>query len=260
MERDGAVAFSNLFPPAVLKRARREVLRRHASGELLKRGLVRDIAGRRTSVLPFEGPFLERAFYANPRVLAAMAALLGSDFCIGSLEAVIALPGAYDQHQHIDGPIRFDRTIGRRKTPYAGDFSGLPPYAVGLAVPLCDVDEENGPTAIWAGSHRTSLRARPPGARETARKHRVELMTGPFGHAYAFDYRTFHGGTANRSRDERPLLMLVFTRAWFRDPNQNEVFPSVVISRRNLAKVPARHRGLFLLAPAARRTLWEGKW
>lgn len=256
MERDGAVRFAGLFPLPLLKAARREVLRRHESGELRERGLVRDIAGRCTSVVPFEGPFLKPAFYANPRVLEIMDALLGASHCIGSLEAVVALPGAYEQHQHIDGPLRFDRTAGGKKRPYRGDLSDLPPYAVGLAVPLCDVDESNGPTAIWPGSHRDALRARPPGAREVGRKYRKELMTGDFGSAYLFDYRVFHGGTPNDSRDPRPLLMMVFTRSWFRDPNLDDVFPSVVISPRALARVPERFRHLFMLAPAARRALW----
>jgi ectoine hydroxylase-related dioxygenase (phytanoyl-CoA dioxygenase family) len=256
MERDGAVRLANLFPMPLLREARRMVLRRHESGELRERGLVRDIAGRCTSIVPFEGPFLKPAFYANPRVLEIMDALLGASYCIGSLEAVVALPGAYEQHQHIDGPLRFDRTTGGRKEPYRGDLSGLPPYAVGLAVPLCDVGESNGPTAIWPGSHRDALRARPPGAREVGRKHPKELMTGVFGSAYLFDYRVFHGGTPNDSRDPRPLLMMVFTRSWFRDPNLDDVFPSVVISPKSLARVPERFRHLFMLAPAARRSLW----
>jgi ectoine hydroxylase-related dioxygenase (phytanoyl-CoA dioxygenase family) len=259
MARDGAVRLNGLFPPALLKRIRREVLRRHESGELLRRGLVRDIAGRRTSVLPFEGPFLEPAFYAAPGMLGVMRALLGEAHCVGSLEVVIAQPGAYEQHQHVDGPLRFDQAAGARKLPYRGDLSRLPPYAVGLAVPLCRVTGENGPTAIWRGSHRAALRPRPPGKAEVARRYPVELMTAEFGDAYLFDYRVFHGGTENRSAEIRPLLMFVFTRNWFRDPNQDEVFPSVVISGRDLAKVPARHRGLFLLAPAARRRLWSAR-
>jgi len=256
MERDGAVAFENLFPLPLLKRLRAEVARRHESGELRRRGLVRDIAGRYAALLPFEGPFLEPAFYANPRLHAMLGALLGTHYCIGSLETVVALPGAHRQHQHIDGPLRFDRAVGGRTRAYRGDLSDLPPYAVTLSVPLCDVDEDNGPTAIWAGSHRAALRARPPGAAELNRRYPEERMTGPFGRSFFFDYRVFHGGTPNFAREARPALMFVFTRSWFRDPNLVDVFPRVVISARDLARVPERRRGLFMLAPAARRALW----
>lgn len=256
MERDGAVAFRGLFPKPLLEKLRREVLRKHEAGELREGGLVRDIAGRYSAVVPFEGPFLAPEFYANPRLLQMIAALLGSTHCIGSLEAVIALPGAGRQHQHIDGPLRFDRLVGGTKRRFHGDLSRLPPYAVTVCVPLCDVTEENGPTAIWPGSHRTALSARPPGEREIARRFPMERMTGDLGQAFFFDYRVFHGGMPNFSAEPRPVLMFVFTRSWFRDPNLAEVYPGVAISRRALKGVPERHRYLFMLAPNARRRLW----
>jgi hypothetical protein len=257
MERDGAVSFANLFPMPLLKRARSLVERRHESGELRERGLVRDIGGRYAAVLPFEGPFLEPAFYANPALREMLGALLGPGYCIGSLETVVALPLANRQHQHIDGPVRFDRTIGGKRRRFSGDLSALPPYAVTLCVPLCDVDEENGPTSIWAGSHRAALRARPPGESAVLRGFPEERMVGEFGRSFLFDFRVFHGGCPNLSREARPVLMLVFTRPWYRDPNLADVFPGVVITRRNLLRVPERHRELFMLAPAARRRLWE---
>jgi ectoine hydroxylase-related dioxygenase (phytanoyl-CoA dioxygenase family) len=259
MERDGAVAFQGLFPMPLLKKVRAEVLRRHESGELRERGLVRDIGGRYAALLPFEGPFLERAFYANPRLHAMLGVLLGPGYCIGSLEAVISLPGSSRQHQHIDGPIRFDRAIGKTRRRFSGDLSNLPPYALTLCVPLCDLDEINGPTALWPGSHRAALRARPPSAAEVARRHRVELMSGKFGRSFLFDYRTFHGGEPNLSREPRPLLMFVFTRSWYRDPNLTDVFPHVVISKRDFEKIPPRDRTLFMLAPSARRAVWSGE-
>jgi hypothetical protein len=162
MERDGALP--------LLRKARAEVMRRHDSGELRERALVRDIGGRYAAVLPFEGAFLAPAFYANPALLEIVAAMLGTNHCIGSLETVIAEPGAGRQHQHIDGPLRFDRIVGGKKRGFQGDLSGLPPFAVTLCVPLCDVNEENGPTAIWRGSHRG--RPRIPGG-----AHGRELRT-----------------------------------------------------------------------------------
>lgn len=259
MARDGTVAFEGLFPRPLLEEFRRSVLRRHASGELRRHGLVRDIGGRYAAVLPFEKPFLTPTFYANPRLHALLGGLLGADYCLSSLETVISEPGAGRQHQHVDGPLRFDRLVGGRREPYRGDLSGLPPYAVSLCVPLCDVDDLNGPTAIWLGSHKAALRPKPPGEAEVARRYRLAPMAGPFGRAFLFDFRVFHGGMPNDSREPRPLLIAVFTRSWYRDPNQNEVAPSLVLSPRDLAKVPERHRWLFLLAPAARRPLWGGR-
>ena len=81
-------------------------------------------------------------------------------------------------------------------------------------------------------------------------------MVGALGRSFFFDYRVFHGGTPNLTREPRPVLMFVFARSWFRDPNLTEVYPRMVLTKRNLAKVPERHRRLFMLAPAARRPLW----
>jgi len=126
-----------------------------------------------------------------------------------------------------------------------------------VCVPLCDVDEENGPTAIWRGSHRGALSARPPGRAEIDREYPVEHMAGGFGRSFVFDFRTFHCGLPNSTPEPRPLLMFMFTRSWYRDPNQTEVFPSVVITKRSFERIPHRHKHLFMLAPAARRPLWE---
>ena len=256
MKRDGAVSFGGLFSMTLLRKLRQNVLRRHGSGELRKHGLVRDIGGRYAALLPFDGPFLDRKFYGNPALRAILETLLGPDYCIGSLETVVAMPGANKQHQHIDGPIRFDRSAGGKKKRFKGEFADLPPYAVTLCVPLCDVDESNGPTAVWPGSHRVSLRAKPPGIREIVREFPEAHMTGAFGRAFLFDYRTFHCGMPNMTPEPRPVLMFVFTRSWFRDPNLADVYPRVVIKKRDLERVLARDRGLFMLAPAARRRLW----
>lgn len=257
MDRDGAAAFENLFSLPLLRRLRAQVLARVESGELREKGLVRDVAGRYAAVVPFAGALLSARFYANPALRAVLAGLLGEDYRIGSLETVVARPGAYRQHQHIDGPVRFDRVLGRARRPYAGDLSRLPPYAVTLCVPLCDITQDNGPTALWPGSHRLALGARPPGERALARRFREERMTGPFGRTFLFDYRLFHCGLPNMTPEPRAVLMFVFVRPWFRDPNLAEVRPGVVIEPRALARVPARHRGLFGLAPAARRALWD---
>ncbi|MDE2492026.1 MAG: phytanoyl-CoA dioxygenase family protein [Elusimicrobia bacterium] len=256
MARDGAVVFDGLFPLPLLKKIRREVLRRHESGELRARGLVRDIAGRYAAVLPLQGPLLSPRLYADPRLADCLSVLLGADYCLGSVEAVVARPGAVEQHQHIDGPIRFDRALRGRRIPYSGDLSDLPPYAVTLATPLCEQGPDNGPTALWPGSHRAALRARPPSEAEVLRKFRGEVMTGPFGRSYLFDYRLFHGGLPNMTREPRVLLVIVFVRPWFRDPNLADVRPGLAIAPRALARVPEKHRHLFRLAPAARRALW----
>jgi hypothetical protein len=64
-----------------------------------------------------------------------------------------------------------------------------------------------------------ALRARLPSERAVRRACPEVRMTGPLGLSYLYDYRVFHRGLPNFSREPRPLLMMVFTRSWFRDPN-----------------------------------------
>lgn len=249
MERDGLAVLGRLFPAALVERMARDVRRRHDSGQLREKGRVRDVAGRYAAVVPFEGPFLDPRFYANAKLHAALSAVLGKDYCIGSLETVIAEPGAYRQHLHVDGPMRLD--------PYRGDLSKLPPYAATLYIPLCDISEENGPTALWAGSHKVALLPKPPSDAAIRRRFREVRMAGKLGEAFLFDYRTFHCGLPNMTSEPRPILVVVFTRSWYRDPNVAEVSHGVEISPRALARVPEKHRRLFMLAPASRRPVWS---
>lgn len=246
LSRDGVVRLDGLFNKPLLRRIAATVRGLERAGALDRR-VVRDIAGRRTSLLPFAGPFLERSFYANPRLLRLVDGMLGASARIGSLEVVWSRSGAARQYQHIDGPLRLDgRGPGRAE---------LPAYALALATPLCDVDEENGPTAVWPGSHRAALGRRLPSEAAIRRRYREARMTGRFGFSYLYDYRTFHCGLPNHSAEDRPLLMLVFTRAWYRDPNLDEVRPRLLLSAADYRRIPSARRGLFALAPAARREL-----
>lgn len=256
IEKHGLHVYRRLFPRPLLERLRREVLRLHESGALRRRGLVRDIGGRYTAALPLTGPFLDERLYAPRALRPTLDALLGPDWRLGSLEAVISLPGSSEQYQHLDGPVRFDRLRGRRRVGFAGDLSRLPPYALALATPLCDVDEETGPTVLWPGSQRAALRARIPSEAAVRRDYPEARMTGRFGFSYLYDYRTFHRGTPNMTREARPLLMLVYVRPWYRDPNLAEVRSGLALSPKDLGKVPARLRERLALAHAARKALW----
>jgi hypothetical protein len=247
IEKHGLHVYRRLFPRPLLERLRREVLRLHASGALRRRGLVRDIGGRYTAALPLTGPFLDERLYAPGALRPTLDALLGPDWRLGSLEAVISLPGSSEQYQRLKGGSR----VG-----FAGDLSRLPPYALALATPLCDVDEDTGPTVLWPGSHRAALRARIPSEAAVRREYPEARMTGRFGFSYLYDYRTFHRGTPNMSREPRPLLMLVYVRPWYRDPNLADVRSGLALSPKDLKRVPARLRERFALAPAARKALW----
>jgi len=129
---------------------------------------------------------------------------------------VTALPGAEDQPIHLDHPPLFEAA------PHL--TNSIPPYAVTMVVPLVDIDEQTGTTAIWEGSHKKS------DDQNSEDRFRLlsRLMQEPDysmaarplprqGDVYLMDYRVIHGGLANRSQIDRPILYVVYSRPWFRD-------------------------------------------
>lgn len=152
--------------------------------------------------VPLKGPFNQPELYANPILLGLMRELLGPDCILSSVGAVISLPGALEQHIHSDYEPLF------REQPHLNEM--LPPYAITVGVPLVDIDLLNGPTKIWAGSHRTS-------DKKLVDSYPRHLLYGPMGSCYFWDYRTLHAGGSNHSDEMRPLLYMAYTRRWFKD-------------------------------------------
>ncbi|MBX7066326.1 MAG: phytanoyl-CoA dioxygenase family protein [Parachlamydiales bacterium] len=147
--------------------------------------------------VPLRGAFNSPELYANPNLLPLFKEILGPECILASVGAVVALPGASDQHIHSDyGPLFSEKPDLHRQ---------LPTYAITVGIPLVDIDVTNGPTKIWPGSHRTN------------RQDERVLLCGEMGDCYFWDYRTLHAGGSNFSDAMRPLLYLAFTRRWFRD-------------------------------------------
>jgi ectoine hydroxylase-related dioxygenase (phytanoyl-CoA dioxygenase family) len=70
------------------------------------------------------------------------------------------------------------------------------------------MNDLHGTTALWPGSHR--------GTKEEPNGASVEPRV-PEGSCLLWDYRLWHGGTANRSSAPRPLLYATYCRSWFVD-------------------------------------------
>ena len=151
---------------------------------------------------------------------------------------VVSEPGSETQHLHIDHPHLFgDNPAG----------STLPPHAVTVLIPLVDIDEEIGGTEIVKGSHRV------PFAEGKQMPHQRQTL--PLGGCLMFDYRTFHGGLPNRSTRNRPVLSIVYHRAWFKDSSNFSRLHPLQIPRAEFDLVPEHFRNLFqnaLISPEAR--------
>ncbi len=147
------------------------------------------------------GPFRDPRVFASGSILPVVSGLLDGYFHLSSFTVVASYPGAPWQHVHRDHPLLYaDQDLALR----------LPPYAINVIVPLCDVDLAMGPTAIWPGSHRWPEEHELPGKPYVGPETRR-------GDAVLIDYRTMHAGMPNASTAVRPTLYLVYSRPWFFD-------------------------------------------
>jgi hypothetical protein len=178
--------------------------------------------------VPLAGGFANPLIFANPFVVALTREILGDDAILDSFGAIVSLPGADEQVPHRDGPDLFDAQISAL----------LPAHALTLGLPLVEMNDTNGTTAIWPGSHR---------AREHDAGTFSERPTIPPGSCLLWDFRLYHAGTANRSAEARPLIYATYARCWYQDP--------VNFSGKPLARLAFDPDLLPALPPAARALL-----
>jgi len=226
----GCLALEAAFAPTLLARC----LAHHQAGLACEPGAWPEVGEGRT-MLPLRvgGPFNAPELYAQPLLMRLLDRLLGPDFLIGSMTMVLARPGATAQHLHADHPPLFDG---------APQAASLPPYAVTVLIPLVDTDAVVGGTELLKGSHRVD------DGEGIAGVSRPLALGG----CLLFDYRLLHRGLPNRADRERPVLSIVYQRAWFRDAVNFREVPPLRMSVEALMGVPASLSGLFRQADLVR--------
>lgn len=188
--------------------------------------------GRYMTPVALSGVFNDPRLYGSPFLSPLLRSILGDDLVLNSLGAVVSFPGSDMQHFHYDHPHLF---------PEAESMSiRLPCFAVTVAIPLVNMDEVNGKTMFWPGSHHLGRDHHPP-------NDLAEEYGGARGCAYLWDYRVLHGGWPNVSGSMRPLLYMVFSRPWFRDTVNFRTVNPLSIPGGELSRVPEAHQGLFRL-------------
>ena len=142
-------------------------------------------------------------------------AALGDDAVLRRRGLVVGLPGASDQAYHADAP-RVPPDVWLQHE--AAESPTQPPHSLVVFLPLCDLNEANGPTSFLPGSHQRwtsdalEAEADAPGSSSAGAPAILDVDAGD---AIIFDSRTQHAGGANRSQCARPILYLVFARPWF---------------------------------------------
>jgi ectoine hydroxylase-related dioxygenase (phytanoyl-CoA dioxygenase family) len=178
-------------------------------------------------------PFDDPQLFANPWLVSILGAVLDPSFVIDSFGVVCSLPSAQGQPRHRDGEPLFP----------AGLDALLPTTAVTLGIPLLEMNEQNGTTAILPGSHR------PPNPKKPEQEIEPIVREGS---ALLWDFQVVHGGTPNRGAAPRPLLYVACCRPWFldhrnfRQPGQRQM--PLVASEASFAKLSDRHKQLLTRA------------
>lgn len=159
---------------------------------------------------------------ANPPLCSLLTGELGSNMRVSGVTAVVSYPGAELQHIHSDHPLLFEQH----------DVSTtIPTYAINVALPLIDVDQQIGPTAVCLGSHRWPAERRATAADLVS----VDIRRGD---CLLIDYRTQHSGMPNTSSVARPILYIVYARNWFFDDTNHISRPSLNMPLETFAALP----------------------
>ena len=181
-----------------------------------------------------EGVFLNKLIYANPVVMALIYKFLGKKAIIENLGIVQSQPGAKRQHVHRDGEFLFD--------DYSTDGQGslsfmLPAHALSVVFPLTKQSKNIGNTSFFPATHRCK------------RWHDITPLEPVVkqGSCVIWDYRLAHSGNANKTQSNRNILIITYSRSWWKDNKNYEKYKQkkVNIDAKNLCKIPKKFKNLF---------------
>ena len=190
---------------------------------------------RRAFSLNIRASFNDTKIYANQNIYPLIEDMLGKHLIVGSYGSVVSMPNSNNQHVHYDHPRLF---LDADLEALGGN---LPPYAIHLFIPLVEVNESNGRTRIWPGSHHL------PSSEKDLLIKKGESVENDLniGDCLILDYRTLHAGIGNKSSQIRPLIYVIYQRAWFRDQVNYTHHESLLITEEELTKVPSQYQHLF---------------
>jgi ectoine hydroxylase-related dioxygenase (phytanoyl-CoA dioxygenase family) len=246
LRAEGALILEDIVNPALIQEAREAFVQRYdpyLDGQ--KHSDALQVGDRRLMItVDLEPPFERRELIANPWLLSVLRAAFDDDVVLGAYGVVCSLPAAPRQHIHIDGSDLF---------PQAAINRVLPIVAVTVAIPLLEMNEIHGTTALWPRSHRDAAFASKVEASlapesRTCALGRAEIGDEPLvreGSCAIWDYRLLHSGTPNRSAVARPLLYMTYCRTWFVDHKNYQQQAPVRAPKGFLADLPEDLRRLL---------------
>jgi Phytanoyl-CoA dioxygenase (PhyH) len=240
MRTEGALLLEDIVDPKLIVEARENFLQKYArylDGGIPDAAAV-EVGDRRLMItVDLAPPFDRRELIANSWLFSVLDAAFQGEFVLDAYGIVCSMPTAARQHIHQDGADLF---------PQSGLNRLLPLVAVTVAIPLLEMNETNGTTSLFPGSHHdetVSAAALEPGSAASGEEPLVRE-----GSCLLWDYRLRHGGTPNRSASPRPLLYMTYCRPWFTDHKNYQKHPALRASERFFEEAPHDLRNLLARA------------
>ena len=168
---------------------------------------------------PFRGPIADESIFADPGLLYIVEQMAGEDPVMCQWASDTPLKGSEYQEIHRDTAPLFEDDPEWTIEP--------PMYQLGVNFPLCDVLElAKGPVEIARGTHRLSLEE----SEKLKAEDRVNLepVFMARGDLLIRDVRGLHRGTPNKTDEPRIMVVIGYSRKWFRRPEVSVVVPESV--------------------------------
>jgi ectoine hydroxylase-related dioxygenase (phytanoyl-CoA dioxygenase family) len=198
LDVNGYVVLEHVMPPELLDALRSRIEELYErEGERAGSEFKQEPGCRRLANLVDKGAVFESVI-AHPKVLACIAAVLGSRFKLSSLNARTALPGCESQPLHAD-------------MAAIADERGF--WVCNSVWMLDDFTAENGALRAVPGSHHWR---RLPGdsLADPGEAHPEEvLVTGKAGSVAVVNAHLWHGGLANRTSSSRTAVHAFYCRS-----------------------------------------------
>ena len=226
LERDGICTIPGLIPRDTVDRWREAYDALVAQRAEVPGGLAPRGAGRHYVTLPWAPPFADPDVFANPVVLAVLDRVFAQEYVLVQLGADTAGPGSEYQETHRDYRPLFDDTFV------------TPLYALAVNFPLVEVTDENGPFTIARGTH--ALPRDEAMARVASGEIPLERLTARPGDVTIRTPLALHLGTANRTSEPRPMVVLGYVMHWLHTANVELRVP-----RSFYGSLPERRRRLL---------------
>jgi ectoine hydroxylase-related dioxygenase (phytanoyl-CoA dioxygenase family) len=220
--RDGFVVIQNALTPQQLAFAQsgatREIARQMAELPLEKgnRGYARYSFNQQKIHLPEWSQLIDL-----PTILPILDKIWGSSdyICIGA-GGDYSAPGAKIQHLHTDVGDFFNDPLGQVTA------RDVPAPYIAVSVLMVEFKEINGAIRFVPGTQRS--RAPIPTLVEEPEWMKRSILCAPAGTVIIRDVRCWHGGTANKSDEIRPMLDVLYLAPWFRLPRLRTILPRAI--------------------------------